>query len=89
MIKMGCNVSSAIQRTKSLKETSGSVPILEENGNAKFDKRLPLTVRQKFNIMNSWKGIARNIEEAGILMFLRYVCFQQVSHQTDYQFEIV
>lgn len=62
---MGCNSSSI---------TSGKKVVIQapqENGNAKFDERLPLTVRQRFNIMKSWKGIARNIEETGILMFLR------------------
>lgn len=80
---MGCNVSTptkskkvASERSSEKSKTSernGNVVVPMENGNDKFDRRLPLTVRQKFNIMKSWKGIARNIEETGILMFLRYV----------------
>lgn len=68
---MGCTTSSVVQRKAPVAELNGNIPLTAENGNVKFDRRLPLTVRQKFNIMKSWKGIARNIEEAGILMFLR------------------
>ena len=79
---MGCSVSSfdesAFAKRKN-KVGTGSTKLTnlsmakteEENGNAKFDPRLPLTVRQRFNIMKSWKGIARNIQETGVLMFLR------------------
>ncbi len=35
------------------------------------DPRLPLTVRQKFNISKSWKGIARAMESTGISMFVK------------------
>ena len=37
------------------------------------DPRLPLTVRQKFSISKSWKGINRAIEQTGVIMFLKYV----------------
>ena len=35
------------------------------------DSRLPLDMRQVFKLKQSWKGIKRKIEEAGIEMFLR------------------
>ncbi len=35
------------------------------------DPRLPLNVRQKFNISKSWKGIARAMESTGISMFVK------------------
>ena len=35
------------------------------------DPRLPLNVRQKFNISKSWKGIARAMEQTGITMFVK------------------
>lgn len=81
---MGCNVSvldtvpgrKGSENAKTLTErrmTSESMKNPTDNGTAKFDPRLPLTVRQKFNIMKSWKGIARHMSETGILMFLRYV----------------
>ncbi|XP_076043578.1 uncharacterized protein LOC143026671 isoform X4 [Oratosquilla oratoria] len=36
------------------------------------DPRLPLTARQRFNIVKSWKGIARAIEPTGVYMFVNF-----------------
>ncbi|WAR18430.1 NGB-like protein [Mya arenaria] len=76
---MGCNSSSVddilkgkdARKQSAWKKDSSNITSPVDNGNDKFDPRLPLTVRQKFNIMKSWKGIARNIEATGVLMFLR------------------
>lgn len=35
------------------------------------DSRLPLDARQAFKLKQSWKGVKRKIEEAGIEMFIR------------------
>ena len=35
------------------------------------DPRLPLTIRQKFNIVKSWKSISRTMEPTGIFMFVK------------------
>eukprot|EP00058_Branchiostoma_floridae_P024526 XP_002610016.1 hypothetical protein BRAFLDRAFT_99970 [Branchiostoma floridae] len=35
------------------------------------DPRLPLDARQKFHLEKSWKSVARNIDRAGMFMFLR------------------
>lgn len=35
------------------------------------DPRLPLNVRQKFNLTKSWKGISREMEMTGVLMFVK------------------
>ncbi|XP_045103583.1 neuroglobin-like isoform X2 [Portunus trituberculatus] len=35
------------------------------------DPRLPLTARQRFNIIKSWKGISRAIEPTGVNMFVK------------------
>lgn len=35
------------------------------------DPRLPLTVRQRFSIIKSWKGISRAMESTGIYMFVK------------------
>lgn len=35
------------------------------------DSRLPLDARQVFKLKQSWKGIKRKIEEAGVEMFIR------------------
>ncbi|KAF0298124.1 hypothetical protein FJT64_004503 [Amphibalanus amphitrite] len=37
------------------------------------DPRLPLTVRQRFSIVKSWKGISRAMESTGIYMFVNDV----------------
>ncbi|CAG9101352.1 unnamed protein product [Plutella xylostella] len=34
------------------------------------DPRLPLTARQKYSMLASWKGIARAMENTGICMFI-------------------
>ncbi|KAF7488020.1 Neuroglobin [Sarcoptes scabiei] len=39
--------------------------------NKTVDPRLPLTVRQKFNLSKSWKGISREMEMTGVLMFVK------------------
>lgn len=35
------------------------------------DPRLPLTAKQKYNLVASWKGISRAMEPTGISMFLK------------------
>lgn len=35
------------------------------------DPRLPLTAKQKYNMMASWKGISRAMESTGVCMFLK------------------
>ena len=35
------------------------------------DPRLPLTVRQRFSITKSWKGISREMERTGVTMFIK------------------
>ena len=35
------------------------------------DPRLPLTARQKFSILKSWKGISRAMEPTGVYMFIK------------------
>lgn len=35
------------------------------------DSRLPLTAKQKYNMLASWKGISRAMESTGVCMFLK------------------
>ncbi|XP_067011550.1 neuroglobin [Anabrus simplex] len=35
------------------------------------DPRLPLTAKQKYNMLASWKGISRAMEQTGVYMFLK------------------
>lgn len=38
---------------------------------APIDPRLPLTAKQKYSMIASWKGISRAMESTGVYMFLR------------------
>lgn len=44
---------------------------IKERTSSVLDNRIPLSSRQKFQIVKSWKGIERNIKTTGINMFLR------------------
>lgn len=35
------------------------------------DPRSPLTTKQQYSIMASWKGIFREIEKTGVLLFIK------------------
>jgi hypothetical protein len=35
------------------------------------DPRLPLTAKQKYSMMASWKGISRAMEPTGVYMFIK------------------
>ena len=72
---MGCPLSkSGDDSDRRNKQSDGAPDPLksEENiGNKTVDPRLPLTVRQKFNLSKSWKGISREMEMTGVLMFVK------------------
>lgn len=36
-----------------------------------MDPRLPLTAKQKYSMLASWKGISRAMEKTGICMFIK------------------
>ncbi|RZF39746.1 hypothetical protein LSTR_LSTR003407 [Laodelphax striatellus] len=38
---------------------------------AKPDPRLPLTAKQKYSMLASWKGISRAMEPTGVYMFIK------------------
>lgn len=38
---------------------------------APLDSRLPLTAKQKYSMLASWKGISRAMESTGVCMFLK------------------
>ena len=44
------------------------------------DPRLPLTARQKYSMVASWKGISRAMETTGINMFIKWVYYLYVSY---------
>lgn len=36
-----------------------------------LDPRLPLTAKQKYSMIASWKGISREMEKTGVNMFVK------------------
>ncbi|KAK9511671.1 hypothetical protein O3M35_000290 [Rhynocoris fuscipes] len=42
---------------------------------AQTDPRLPLTAKQKYSMMASWKGISRAMQPTGVYMFIKSVLF--------------
>jgi hypothetical protein len=69
---MGCELGKLASSTAS--DSKKDV----ENGNvndppapAAPDPRLPLTARQKYSMVASWKGISRAMEQTGVNMFIQ------------------
>jgi hypothetical protein len=74
---MGCEL------TKLTKNRSSSTKANNSTGNGgnfdsiapgpppTTDPRLPLTAKQKYSIVASWKGISRAMEQTGITMFIK------------------
>lgn len=69
-IKMGCELSK-LTATKSRNQNAreGSPPPPQTT----TDPRLPLTARQKFTVMASWRAVGRALEPTGVYMFIRFV----------------
>ncbi|CAK9291442.1 unnamed protein product [Gordionus sp. m RMFG-2023] len=53
---------------------SSKMVSLKFNEDQKFanDPRLPLNRRQIFSLNKSWKGISRNMDMTGVIMFIKY-----------------
>ncbi|XP_069973809.1 neuroglobin-like isoform X1 [Penaeus vannamei] len=70
---MGCKLSRALSRGGGAgaprKEKEKDLP--EPPPPPALDPRLPLTAKQKFNMVKSWKGISRALEPTGVYMFLQ------------------
>lgn len=71
---MGCNETKAMNieratESKSKKSKKDSAPTSADD-DAPIDPRLPLTARQVFKLQKTWKAIKRNMQMAGVEMFL-------------------
>lgn len=65
---MGCELSKlAATKSRNQAGNNGSSPPPP----AATDPRLPLTARQKFTVIASWKAVSRALEPTGIYMFIR------------------
>lgn len=60
------------KKKKGAKDSGANNGALEEPPPpAAPDPRLPLTARQKFSIVKSWKGISRALGPTGVTMFIK------------------
>lgn len=68
---MGCELGKLASGGENSKNNGGNVmgPI-EPPPPPAADPRLPLTARQKYSMVASWKGISRAMETTGICMFI-------------------
>lgn len=67
--KMGCELGKLASSTKS--DGVNSISPSEPPPPSAPDPRLPLTARQKYTMMASWKGISRAMQPTGINMFIK------------------
>lgn len=69
---MGCELGKLVNnRDRDLDNELNKPP----PNNQQTDPRLPLTAKQKYGMIASWKGIARAMDSTGICMFIKYVHF--------------
>lgn len=66
---MGCELGKLAGSSKS--NESNTMGPNELPPPAAPDPRLPLTARQKYTMMASWKGISRSMQPTGINMFMK------------------
>lgn len=66
---MGCELSKIGSEPKS--DGGNLIGPGEPPPPAAPDPRLPLTAKQKYSMMASWKGISRAMETTGICMFIK------------------
>lgn len=69
VLNMGCELGKLASSGDSKKEVESNVN--EPSAPAAPDPRLPLTARQKYSMVASWKGISRAMEITGINMFIK------------------
>ncbi|XP_013773183.1 neuroglobin-like [Limulus polyphemus] len=65
---MGCAVTKS---TITAVKPAGGVSANDSPVPPPADPRLPLTMKQRFSILSSWKGIARAMESTGVTMFIK------------------
>lgn len=68
---MGCELGKLASSGDSKKDVDNNVN--EPPAPSAPDPRLPLTARQKYSMVASWKGISRAMETTGINMFIKWV----------------
>lgn len=66
---MGCKLGKLAASTKS--DGTNALGPSEPPPPAAPDPRLPLSARQKYTMLASWKGISRAMQPTGICMFIK------------------
>ena len=66
---MGCELGKLASSGDNKKDVESNEPPAP----SATDPRLPLTARQKYSMVASWKGISRAMEPTGINMFIKWV----------------
>lgn len=67
---MGCELTK-LASSNGGGSKGNNVPSLDACGPPPTDSRLPLTAKQKYTMVASWKGISRAMETTGINMFIK------------------
>lgn len=68
---MGCELGKLAISGRNGRNESSKFDEPPEPPVPRVDPRLPLTAKQKYNMMASWKGISRAMESTGVCMFLK------------------
>lgn len=68
---MGCKLARALARDAQGGEGENAKDLPDPPAPQPLDPRIPLTARQKFSMVKSWKGISRALEPTGVYMFLQ------------------
>lgn len=66
---MGCKLGKLAASERQRGGNGG--PSLGDGPPPATDPRLPLTAKQKYSMVASWKGISRAMEKTGICMFIK------------------
>lgn len=65
---MGCQLGKL---AASERRGNNAGPAISDGPPPATDPRLPLTAKQKYSMLASWKGISRAMEKTGICMFIK------------------
>lgn len=65
---MGCELGKLTRGCSSNTQKPEELP---SSAGAQVDPRLPLTAKQKYTLLASWRGISRAMEPTGVCMFLK------------------
>lgn len=80
---MGCELGKLASSGDSKKDVENNVN--EPAPPQAPDARLPLTARQKYSMVASWKGISRAMEPTGINMFIKWVFEKNCDKISDHR----